>query len=157
MNNTLYLGKMSMQAELEARETTFDKATPMVRPHAHGQAGLFVPISGFEGELPATLKKGAAIVGFGNPNGTLTIYFESNRFDDGSLHRWEDKAQLAFRRMVDHLPTTSKGVAQPNQMEQVGVIDSDGFRLTRFESLKRYLARNDASDTAPSGEELTWR
>ncbi len=146
-----------MEMELEARDTTFDKATPMARPHAHGQAGLFVPIPGFEGELPATLKNGAAIVGFGNPNGTLTIYFESNRFNDSSLHRWEDKAQLAFRRMVDHLPTTSKGVAQPSQMEQVGLMDADGFRLTRFDSLKRYLARNDASDTAPSGEELSWR
>lgn len=142
--------------ELETRETTFDKATPMGRPQRHGQAGLFVPIPGMERELPATLKNGAAVVGFGNPNGTLTVYFESNRFDDSSLHKWEDKAQIAFRRMIDHLPTTSKATVPPSQMEQVGVMDIDGLRVTRFESLKRWLHHCNALDTAPNSTEVTF-
>jgi hypothetical protein len=148
---------MSMEMAIETRETTFDKATPMGRPHRHGQAGLFVPIPGFENDLPPTLKNGAAIVGFGNPNGTLTIYFESNRFDDSSLHKWEDKAQLAFRRMIDHLPTTNKSVVPPSQMEQVGIMEADGLRLTRFESLKRWLHHSQALDTIPHTTELNWR
>ncbi len=148
---------MSTVLEPATRDTIFDKATPMARPHRNGQAALFVPIPGFEGELPATLKNGAAIVGFGNPNGTLTIYFEGNRFNDSSLHSWEGKAQAAFRRMIDHLPTTSKATVPPSHLEQVGLMDGDGMRLTRIDSLKRYLTRWDAIDTMPSSEEMHWR
>jgi hypothetical protein len=148
---------MTIEMEIESRDTIFDKATPMGRPHRQGQAALFVPIPGFESEWPTTLKKGAAIVGFGNPNGTLTIYFESNRFNDSSLHKWEDKAQAAFRRMIDHLPTTSKATLPPSQLEQVGIMEADGLRLTRIESLKRWLHHSQALDTMPQTSELNWR
>ncbi len=148
---------IDLELEPEIRDTIFDKATPMARPHRQGQAALFVPVPGFESEWPSTLKKGAAIVGFGNPNGTLTIYFESNRFNDSSLHKWEDKAQAAFHRMVEHLPTTSKATVAPNQMEQVGIMEADGLRLTRIESLKRWLHLSQALDTMPQSTELRWR
>ncbi len=148
---------MSMAIAIETRDTIFDKATPMGRPHRQGQAALFVPIPGFESDLPSTLKNGAAIVGFGNPNGTLTIYFESNRFNDSSLHKWEDKAQAAFHRMIEHLPTTSKSVVPPSQMEQVGIMEADGLRLTRADSLKRWLHHSQALDSMPHATELNWR
>ncbi len=128
----------------------------MGHPHGNGHAALFVPVPGSEVELPPNLKKGAAIVGFGNPNGTLTIYFESNRFNENALHLWEAKLQAAFRRMIEHLPTTSKAVLPPHQFEQVGLVSADGFRVTRFESLKRWLAYSQASDSAPENDEKHW-
>jgi hypothetical protein len=141
---------------MDARTSTFEKDTPIGHPHRNGQAALFVPIPGVQSELPSNLKNGAGIVGFGNPNGTLTVYFESNRFDDSSLKRWEDKVQLAYRRMIDQLPTTSKAVLQPNQLELVGLVQSNSLRLTRFESLQRWLADSSASESAPSSAELSW-
>lgn len=141
---------------MEVRDSTFDKDTPMGHPNSNGYAGLFVPLPGSEGELPDNLRKGAAIIGFGNPNGTLTIYFESNRFNDSSLHPWENKVKAAYRRMIDHLPTTSKAVSQPHQFEQVGSVGKDGLRLRRFDSLKRWLAEANLSESAPASEELRW-
>lgn len=142
---------------MDTRETTFEKDTPIGHPHKNGHAALFVPIAGNEAELPANIRNGAGIVGFGNPNGTLTIYFESNRFNDSALHKWESKVQLAFRRMIDHLPTTSKMVIPPHQLEQIGIMEADGLRLTRLDSLKRWLSYSQAIESAPSSDELSWR
>lgn len=141
---------------MTTRESTFEKDTPMGHPQTHGYVALFVPNPGNEGELPANLRQGAGIIGFGNPNGTLTIYFESNRFNDSALELWESKVQAAYRRMIDHLPTTSKAVIQPHQLEQVGTMRATGLRLTRFDSLKRWLAHSQAMDSAPGSEELSW-
>lgn len=141
---------------MDTRESTFEKDTPMGHPQPHGFAALFVPIAGNEAELPPNIRHGAGIIGFGNPNGTLTIYFESNRFNDSSLHKWESKVQAAFRRMIDHLPTTSKMVIQPHQFEQVGTMGASGLRLTRFDSLKRWLSYSQAIESAPDSEELNW-
>lgn len=141
---------------MDRRASTFEKDTPMGHPQTHGHAGLFVPKAGGEAELPANLRQGAGIIGFGNPNGTLTIYFESNRFNDGALEKWESKVQAAYRRMIDHLPTTSKAVIAPHQLEQVGTVRASGLRLTRFDSLMRWLAESQATESAPDSEELNW-
>jgi hypothetical protein len=141
---------------MATRENTFEKDTPMGHPQVHGHVGLFVPVAGSEGELPDNCRRGAGIIGFGNPNGTLTIYFESNRFNDSALDMWESKVQMAFRRMIDHLPTTSKAVIQPQQLEQVGTMRANGLRLTRVDSLKRWLADSQAMASAPDSEELSW-
>jgi hypothetical protein len=141
---------------MQARESTFEKDTPMGHPQTHGHVALFVPVAGIEAELPDNIRHGAGIIGFGNPNGTLTIYFENNRFNYSDLQMWETKVQAAFRRMIDHLPTTSKMVIPPHQMEQVGTMRADGLRLTRFDSLKRWLAYSQAMDSAPESEELSW-
>jgi hypothetical protein len=141
---------------MDTRESTFEKDTPIGHPQTHGHAALFVPVAGYEAELPANIRKGAGIIGFGNPNGTLTIYFESNRFNDSSLHKWENKVQAAYRRMIDHLPTTSKMVIPPSQLEQVGTMAASGLRLTRFDSLKRWLTYSQAMESAPGSEELNW-
>ena len=140
----------------DTRQNTFEKDTPIGHPHPQGQAALFVPITGNQAALPPTIMGGAGIVGFGNSNGTLTVYFENNRFNDSALHKWEKRVQAAYRRMINHLPTTSKLVLQPHQFEQVGLMGAGGLRLTRFDSLKRWLAESNASESAPSSEELSW-
>jgi hypothetical protein len=141
---------------MESRDSTFEKDTPMGHPHANGHAALFVPVAGSTAELPPNLRNGAGIVGFGNPNGTLTVYFESNRFNDSGLHMWESKVQAAFRRMIDHLPTTSKAILPPNHFEQVGTMGATGLRLTRIDSLKRWLHDSKMLDSAPETEQLNW-
>jgi hypothetical protein len=141
---------------VDTRASTFDKDTPIGHPNHNGHAALFVPVPGSEGDLPSNLRKGAAIIGFGNPNGTLTIYFESNRFNDSALHPWESKVKAAYRRMIDHLPTTSKAVIAPHQFEQVGSVGADGLRVRRIDSLKRWLAYSNLSESAPASEELSW-
>ena len=141
---------------MDTRVSTFERDTPIGHPQADGFAALFVPVAGSEAELPSNVRHGAGIIGFGNPNGTLTIYFESNRFSDSTLHLWENKVRTAYRRMVEHLPTTSKAVIPPHQLEQVGTMGPDGLRLTRFDSLKRWLAYSKLIESAPASEELSW-
>ena len=141
---------------LDTRVSTFEKDTPIGHPQANGFVALFVPVAGSEAELPSNVRNGAGIIGFGNPNGTLTIYFESNRFNETSLHLWETKVRTAYRRMIDHLPTTSKAVIPPHQLEQVGTMGAEGLRLTRFDSLKRWLAYSKLIETAPESEHLNW-
>ena len=106
---------------------------------------------------PANIKNGAGIVGFGNRDGTLTVYFESNRFADSALHKWQDKMQLAYARMVGHLPTTSHMVMTADQVEQVGIMDSHSVELTRPEGLKRWLAHSNVADSAPEHAVIIWK
>jgi hypothetical protein len=141
---------------MDTRTSTFDKDTPMGHPQQQGHAALFVPLPGAAAELPPNIRNGAGLVGFGNPNGTLTVYFESNRFNDSALYKWEDKVHAAYRRMIDHLPTTSKAVIAPHQLEQIGTMGASGLRLTRFDSLKRWLADSQLLESAPDEAELHW-
>lgn len=107
--------------------------------------------------MPSNIKKGAGIVGFGNRDGTITIYFESNRFGDDGLQKWESKVQLAYSRMVGHLPTTSRVVMTADLLEQVGIMDSHSAELTRPESLKRWLAYSNVADSAPEHAVIIWK
>jgi hypothetical protein len=141
---------------MEARESTFEKDTPMGHPQTHGFVGLFVPVLGSDIDMPGNIRDGAGIIGFGNPNGTLTIYFENNRFGDSSLDKWEKKVLAAYRRMIDHLPTTSKAVVQPTQLQLVGTMAADGLRLTRFDGLQRWLDHSKLPDSAPESHEISF-
>lgn len=88
--------------------STYSKDTPVGLPTIGGRAAVFVPTDLFDIANSSTIRKGAGIVGFGNPDGSLTIYFEANRFDDSALHKWENKARKAYDRMVAVAPTVSK-------------------------------------------------
>ena len=137
--------------------STFGKSTPVGHPDTKGRAALFVPAAGHEIEMPSNLKNGAGIVGFGNQDGTLTIYFESNRFADPNLQKWEQKVQLAYGRMVDHLPTTSRIVMLADQLEQVGLMDSHSIELTIFDGLKRWLNYSKVAESAPESALVIWK
>ena len=88
--------------------SSYGKDTPVGRPDIDGRAACSCPTRTFDLANSTTIRKGAGIVGFGNPDGSLTIYFEANRFDDSSLHKWEHKARKAYERMVMGAPTVSK-------------------------------------------------
>lgn len=137
--------------------TSYGKDTPVGRPNIDGRAGVFVPTQQFDLDNTTTIRKGAGIVGFGNLDGTLTVYFEANRFDDSSLHLWEHKARKAYERMVMGSPTVSKVKIDAKMLEQVGIIDGMGINLKSPERLGLWLERSDVADTAPEHPITLWK
>ena len=137
--------------------STYGKDTPVGRPDTDGRAAVFVPTESFDAANNANIRLGAGIVGFGNPDGTLTVYFDSNRFDETSLHKWENKARKAYDRMVMGAPTVSKAKLNANMLEQIGIIDGMGIHLKQPERLEQWLHRANAMDTAPAGPVTLWK
>lgn len=131
---------------------TMGQDLPLERPDAEGRAALFVPTAAAKDEVLQTIRKGAAVVGFGNHDRTLTIYYESNRFNDPGLAKWEQKARKAYDRLVDNLPTVSKLIGKPEHFEQVGYINGKGITIRRMASLMRWLEQSEALDSAPAAE-----
>ncbi|PHV08392.1 hypothetical protein CSQ96_06980 [Janthinobacterium sp. BJB412] len=137
--------------------STYGKDTPVGRPDTDGRAGVFVPTSAFDLENTTTIRKGAGIVGYGNPDGSLTVYFEANRFEDSSLHKWENKARKAYDRMVMGAPTVSKAKMDAKLVEQIGIIDGRGINLKLPDRLQQWLSVSNALDTAPAEAVVQWR
>ncbi|WP_377703605.1 hypothetical protein [Pseudoduganella sp. UC29_71] len=137
--------------------STYSKDTPVGHPDVDGRAGVFVPTDDFDLANTTTIRKGAGIVGFGNPDGSLTVYFEANRFDESSLHKWENKARKAYDRMVMRAPTVSKAKIDARMLEQVGIIDGMGISIKQPERLQQWLALSNALDTAPEGVVVHWK
>lgn len=136
--------------------TTYTKDTPVGLPSVGGRAGVFVPTELFDVKSSTTIRKGAGIVGFGNPDGSLTVYFEANRFDESSLHKWENKARKAYDRLVMVAPTVSKAKMDAKYLEFIGYIDGAGITLKEPERLTEWLTQSDALDTAPAGPVVLW-
>jgi len=146
-----------MSAEKSLLEvSTYSKDTPVGRPDVDGRAAVFVPAGLFDANN-TTIRKGAGIVGFGNPDGSLTVYFEANRFDETALHKWENKARKAYDRMVSNAPTVSKAKMDARALEQIGFIDGVGIQIKNPERLQEWLAFSEALDTAPSGTITVWK
>src|ERR1044071_9891303 len=141
---------MSSAAPATKEFSTYSKDTPTERPGVDGRAGVFVPTDALDVE-GGPIRKGAGIVGFGNPDGSLTVYFEANRFDDSSLHKWQNKARKAYDRMVAVAPTVSKAKMDAKLLEQVGYIDGAGITLKEPDRLTDWLNLSNALDTAPDG------
>lgn len=153
---SLLHGYQNMSAEnVIGSITTYSKDTPVGRPSIDGRAGVFVPTEYFEAGANS-IRKGAGIVGFGNPDGSLMIYFEGNRFDESALHKWENKARKAYDRMVMAAPTVSKVKIDAKMMEYIGYIDGTGITLRVPEKLADWLRAADAMDTAPENTVITW-
>ncbi|MFZ4876440.1 hypothetical protein ACL9RI_15270 [Janthinobacterium sp. Mn2066] len=147
-----------MSVEKTITETSsYGKETPVGRPDVDGRAGIFVPTADFDLGNTTTIRKGAGIVGFGNLDGTLTVYFEGNRFDDSSLHKWENKARKAYDRMVMGAPTVSKAKLDARLLEQVGIIDGMGINIKQPERLTHWLTISDLLDTAPEDTVVRWK
>ena len=125
---------------------------PMERPDADGRAALFVPSTGAKEDVLMSIRMGAAIVGFANHDSTITVYFESNRFDDPVLAKWEHKARKAYDRLIDNAPTVSKLTVSSDNFEQIGHINGKGLTIRRMESLKRWLTYSDAIASCPTTE-----
>jgi hypothetical protein len=135
----------------------FGQDLPLQRPdEADNRAAVFVPTTAIKEDILSAIRLGAAVVGFGNHDHTLTIYYESNRFNEATLHKWEHKARKAYDRLIDNLPTTSKMVCKPENFEQVGYISASGIHIRRRASLDRWLTQSEAQDTAPDGDHVAF-
>ncbi|KQQ47091.1 hypothetical protein ASF61_00025 [Duganella sp. Leaf126] len=137
--------------------STYSKETPVGRPDRDGRAGVFVPSEMFDSAANAAIRSGSGIVGFGNPDGSLTVYFEANRFDESGLHKWENKARKAYDRMVMAAPTVSKAKIDARCLEQVGIIDGTGIMLKQPDRLTQWLQLCDKLDTAPASPVTLWK
>lgn len=135
----------------------FGQDLPLQRPdEADSRAAVFVPTANIKDDILSAVRKGAAVVGFGNHDRTLTIYYESNRFNEPTLAKWEQKARKAYDRLLDNLPTTSKMVCKPENFEQIGYISTKGISIRRRASLDRWLEYSEAQDSAPEGDTVAF-
>ncbi|MBB3223489.1 hypothetical protein [Pseudoduganella umbonata] len=146
---------MSSVASASKEFSTYSKDTPTERPGVDGRAGVFVPTDAVDLNS-GVIRKGAGIVGYGNPDGTLTVYFEANRFEESSLHKWENKVRKAYDRLVMVAPTVSKAKMNASTMELVGYIDGSGIQLKQPDSVTTWLTISDALDTAPESNVITF-
>ena len=134
--------------------STFGRDTPLDRPNPGGRSAVFVPSSQADEELIAPLKNGAGMVGFGNRDGSLTIYYESNKFNDSSLHSWENKVFKAYERMVKLSPTVNKLTCDADNFFQVGFMEGSEILVREMDALRRWLERSNALDTMPAAAEI---
>ncbi|HZV65883.1 MAG TPA: hypothetical protein VFG03_13345 [Telluria sp.] len=126
----------------------------MDRPNPGGRAAVFVPQPDAEEAVREVLKNGSGMVGFGNPDGSVTVYFENNKFNDSALFKWESKVFKAYDRMVKRSPTVNKLSCDAGNLEQVGFIEGPEILVRNMDSLGKWLRRSDALDSMPGSPEI---
>lgn len=129
--------------------TTFGRDTPTERPNPGGQAAVFVPRTDAEEPVAAAFTNGSGMVGFGNADGTVTVYFENNKFRDSGLAKWESKAFKAYWRMVERLPTVNKLICDAGNLDQIGFIEGQEILVRDMDKLAEWLQRSGAADSMP--------
>jgi len=134
--------------------STFGRDTPMDRPNPGGRAAVFVPRTDAEEAVSEVLRNGSGMVGFGNTDGSVTVYFENNKFNDSSLHSWQNKCFKAYDRMVKRSPTVNKLSCDAANLEQVGFIEGPEILVRNMAALLEWLQRSGAADSAPEGPEI---
>ncbi|MEJ7806415.1 MAG: hypothetical protein WKG03_10910 [Telluria sp.] len=134
--------------------TTFGRDTPMDRPNPGGRAAVFVPHPEADEVVAVALKNGSGMVGFGNTDGSVTVYFENNKFNDSALHAWQNKIFKAYDRMVKGSPTVNKLTCDAANLTQVGFIEGPEILVRDMAGLSAWLERSNAIDSAPAGPEI---
>jgi hypothetical protein len=134
--------------------STFGRDTPMDRPSPGGRAAVFVPRIDADEAVATALKNGSGMVGYGNPDGSVQVYFENNKFNDSALHSWQNKVFKAYDRMVKGAPTVNKLSCDAANLEQVGFIEGPEILVRNMEQLMEWLKRTNAEDSAPEGPEI---
>jgi hypothetical protein len=138
----------------EISMSTFGFDTPMERPRPGGRAAVFVPHPDAEEVVAEALKNGSGMVGFGNPDRTVTIYFENNRFNDPGLLPWQAKVFKSYGRMVELAPTVNKLTCHAENVVQIGFIEGSEILVRDMEKLKAWLDRSGAPDSMPESAEI---
>ncbi len=134
--------------------TTFGRDTPMDRPNPGGRAAIFVPRADAEESVAEVLRNGSGMVGYGNPDGSVQVYFENNKFNDSALQAWQNKVFKAYDRMVKGAPTVNKLSCDAGNLEQVGFIEGPEILVRNMDQLMEWLVRSNAADSAPEGPEI---
>jgi hypothetical protein len=132
----------------------FGRETPLDRPNPGGRGAVFIASEHADESVTSGIKNGAGMVGFGNADGTVTVYFESNKFNESGLQRWEDKCFRAYDRMVKQSPTVNKVTADAENFVQIGFIEGSEILVRNMESLEKWLKRFNVLDSMPAGPEI---
>ena len=132
----------------------FGRDTPMERPNPGGRAAVFVPKVDADEAVSSKLRNGSGLVGFGNTDGTVTVYFENNKFNDPGLHKWENKLFKSYDRMVKCSPTVNKLTCDASNIVQVGFIEGPEILVRNMEALAAWLERCNALDSMPEAAEI---
>lgn len=90
------------------------------RPTWNDELALLVPKIELQGKHH--LKKGSAVVAVKIPSGQVMAYYEGNIYGASNIVSYNDKAMLAFGRMVQNYPTTATMVIEAEDYEAVGTI-----------------------------------
>ena len=133
---------------------TFGRDTPMKRPNPGERAAVFVPHPEAEEAVANAVNNGSGMVGFGNADGSVTVYFENNKFRDPGLHKWESKVFKAYGRMVERLPTVNKLSCDAANLEQVGFIEGPEIMVRDMDKLALWLKRSNAGDSMPENSDI---
>ena len=134
--------------------TTFGRDTPMDRPSPGGRGAIFVARADADETVLAALRNGSGMVGFGNPDGSVMVYFENNKFNDSALHAWQNKVFKAYDRMTKGSPTVNKLTCDAGNLEQVGFIEGSEILVRNMEALADWLQRTHAVDSMPEAAEI---
>jgi hypothetical protein len=126
----------------------------MERPNPGGRAAVFVPHPDAEEAVANAVNNGSGMVGFGNADGSVTVYFENNKFRDPGLHKWESKAFKAYARMVERLPTVNKLSCDAANLEQIGFIEGPEIMVRNMDKLAQWLQRSNAGDSMPESSDI---
>jgi hypothetical protein len=124
---------------------------PQDRPDAGGAAAVFVPRPDADEFVLETIRNGAGMAGFANGDGTVTVYFENNRFADNALDTWGSKVFKAYGRMVERMPTTSKLTCDGANLQAIGVVAGAQIVISDMAALTEWLRRTGALASAPGG------
>ncbi len=134
--------------------SVFERDTPMERPGPNGRAAVFVPRADGEDAVISLFKNGSGLVGFGNPDGSLMIYYENNRFNDSGLDRWQSKVFKAYDRLVNGSPTVNKVTCDALNVTQVGFVEGAEIQVRNMEALTAWLVRCNAQASAPESANI---
>ncbi len=134
--------------------STYGKDTPMERPDPGQRAAIFTPKPEADEAVTSPLRNGAGLVGFGNPDGSVMVYFEGNKFNDSSLHLWESKIFKAYDRMAKRMPTVNKFTCDAGELDQIGFVNGQEILVMDMAMLADWLERSNAVDSAPAGPEI---
>jgi hypothetical protein len=134
--------------------TTFGRDTPMDRPNIGGRAAVFAPHPEADEAVANAVNNGSGMVGFGNADGTVTVYFENNKFRDPGLHKWESKVFKAYGRMVERSPTVNKLSCDAANLVQIGFIEGQEILVRDMAQLAEWLRRCDTLDSMPEAAEI---
>jgi hypothetical protein len=134
--------------------STFGRDTPMERPNPGGRAAVFVPHPDAEEAVANAVNNGSGMVGFGNADGTVTVYFENNKFRDPGLHKWESKMFKAYGRMVERAPTVNKLTCDAANLVQIGFIEGQEILVRDMDKLAEWLRKGDTLDSMPESHEI---
>lgn len=133
---------------------TFGRDTPMERPNPGGRAAVFVPHPEADEVVANALSNGSGMVGFGNADGSVTVYFENNKFRDSGLFKWESKVFKAYGRMVERAPTVNKLTCDAANLVQIGFIQGAEILVREMDKLALWLQQTDTSDSMPESAEI---